>query len=159
MGEEWTDSDADTVTEIFKYFGGSTEGLVSAEKAPPAGQVAEALGPTELTEQLLAEYSSVCKMARDLAKIKEDLRYNILKCMGNSENARRGDWIVRVKPRCSVDIDWRGLMEDYSGAKTVEEIEQIVRAVKEKQMVHPRIKLNEGEIVEVMSLGEKNEKE
>lgn len=154
MAEEWTDSDADLAPEIVRFFGGQQQseketGLVPPKEAPPARQIAEVLGAKELTAQLLAEYDNVSNMVRDLTKMKSDLRYQILQCLGNDESAQRGDWVVKVKTRKAIDVDWKGLLEDYSGRETLDEVEQIVRAVREGQMVHPRVKLNESDTLEV----------
>lgn len=107
------------------------------------------LSYTELSEKLLAEYAEAEREFKRWQEIREALRGEILRLVGQERGTlQRGRYVVKVQDRApSVSFDWKQYIVDEVGEEALREVEQNLALVKEGKQDWTYAKLGKGSVV------------
>jgi len=94
--------------KIVEFFGPTKPAL-------PGPESEEGIWPQVLTEEVLAEYHTLCEKLSGMEKVREEMRAGILKLMGEEKEAMRGKFACFVQARERSTVDWKKYILDQMG--------------------------------------------
>jgi len=122
-------------------------------KQPPGPEDVGDLEYKELCPELVEEYAAIKVKMAALKDIHDGLRANILKC-ADAESRSEKKWAVKVGNRTltftrtagQVDFSYEQYIRDQIGEKAAEEVQQIIKGVKDGVVTSPYTTRGKGSI-------------